>query len=227
MKNPLAAEISLIGNPDSQDIRLGQTVFSVLHKKDGLALIAGALLNDAGEKIGMVSIDGFPLNDLPSVKSPGRPPAIEKRMAIFLAWALKAAEFGGKFGEADQQIVDSKWFKSGCSEAGKVRKVRNVIAKKIGIDLDVDVLYVSNTECSDETPPPCSVLIEKPTFYLKKSGGLEILGIGYGWVIGMGERVISKRAFKFSVEQVEKTVDFEAWKKKGRPIIISIFQPGQ
>ena len=102
-KNPLAAEISLIGEGGEPDIFIGRADFRVLHQESGL--IAGALLDRAGNRIGKVEIDGFPLGDFPPPKGAGRPAAVDKHLAVLLAWALKCAELGGKMGEADNQTA--------------------------------------------------------------------------------------------------------------------------
>jgi hypothetical protein len=220
--NPLEAAIALVGKPGEPDIAIGKTTFHVLHVEGNRALLAGALLDHSGRRIGKVEIDGFPAGDLPAFKPAGRPKSDEKHMAVFLAWALRCAELGGKMGEADTQTAS--YFK--YSEGKKVRDIRQKLAAKIGLDLTNDAIHIADSS-GTENPLACSVLIENPTIYATKTGGVEILGFGVGWIDGMGERVISRRVFRVEVEEVDSAFDLAALKEKKGPIIISVIRPGR
>ncbi len=139
-KNPLAAELSAIGQAGAPDHFLGSVDFKLLHREGQVGLISGAWLNPAGQLIGQLSISGFPLGAL-RCEGPGRPRADEKRLAVLLAWALKCAELGGKMGEADEQTAALFKYSAG----DKVRKIRNPLAKKIGLDLNKDALWITGS----------------------------------------------------------------------------------
>ena len=221
-KNPLAAEISMIGEGGAPDVFLGHADFKILDADSGL--IAGALRGADGRRVGMVTIDGFPLGELAAAKGPGRPRADEKHMAVLLAWALKCAELGGKMGEADSQTADQFNYSSG----DKIRKIRNPLAVKIGLDLDKDALYIIDDSAASSGPPVCSVLIEKPTIYETPGGGLEILGAkAVAWAEGMGERVSCLPATRICTDKAEPGEGFAEWKARGGPKIISIIRPGR
>lgn len=220
--NPLEASIALIGKPGEPDIPIGKVPFHVLHVDGNRAFLAGVLLDHSGQRIGKVEIEGFPAGDLPLSKPVGAPRKDEKRLAVFLAWALKSAELGGKKGEADDQTASLFDY----SEGKKVRDIRNPLAAKIGLDLDKDALYIIDSS-DKEHPPPLSVMIEKPTVFATEAGGFEILGLGVGWTAGMGERVSAPRAFQITVEQPAPGFDLAEWKTRGGPIIISVFRPGR
>jgi len=222
-KNPLAADLSLIGQAGARDHPLGSIDFKILHQNGQTGLISGAWLNRDGELIGQVSISGFPLDWLPDAKGPGRPPAYEKRLAVLLAWALRCAELGGKMGEADNQTADLFDYSAG----DKIRKIRNPLAAKIGLDLDIDALWIADNSSSSEGPPACSFLIERPTFYQTQSGGVEILGLGVVWVDGWGARVAMRRAIRIEIDEPSPSLEFEALKARGGPKIISVIRPGR
>ena len=221
-KTTIAAELSLLWQTGEPDTAIGKTTLHVLHNDGKSALLAGVLLDQSGRRIGWVTIDGFPAGDLPASKPAGRPKSTEKHMAVLLAWALKCAELGGKMGEADDQTAGLFDY----SEGKKVRDIRNPLAAKIGLDLDKGAFHIAST-FSEAGPPPCSVLIERPTFYPTATGGLEILGFGVAWVEGMGERVISRRAVRVEVEEVNSDFDLATFKEKRGPIIISVIRPGR
>jgi hypothetical protein len=222
-KSPLAAEISQIGQAGAPDHFLGSVDFKILHREGQAGLISGALLSRDGQLIGKVSISGFPLGALPDAKGPGRPRADEKHLAVLLAWALKCAELGGKMGESDEQTAALFKYSAG----DKVRKIRNPLAAKIGLDLDKDALWITDNSNSGEGAPACSVLIEKPTFYQTQSGAVEIVGLADIWADGWGERVAKRRVIKFEIDEISPSLEFEALKERGGPKIISIIRPGR
>jgi hypothetical protein len=223
-KNPLAAEISLIGEASAPDQFLGSVDFKILHREGQTGLISGALLNKAGRCIGQVSIDGFPLGALPDTKGPGRPRADEKHLAVLLAWALKCAELGGKMSESDEQTA--ALFKYSAGE--KVRKIRNPLAAKIKLDLEKDAHSMIDDSTAGEGPPACSILIENPTVYETPDGGLEILGSkAIAWEPGMGERVASLPAVRIVLGEFEQGDGLAELKARRGPKIISIIRPGR
>ncbi len=224
--NPLDATL-WAAEPGEPDIPIGKVAFKELGREDGKVWLAGLVRNHSNQIIGKASIDGIPLSMLPASKGQGAPRKDEKRMAVFLAWALLAAKFGGKFGEADRQLVESGWFKTGCSAEGKVRAIRNALARTLCLDLDKDAYFIFDTSAENAGTPPFSVLIKKPTYYSTNSGGLEILGLGNVWMERMGERVSEQRALKVEIERLDQAFKLEAAKARGGPIIISCFRPGQ
>ncbi|WP_153145188.1 hypothetical protein [Dechloromonas sp. H13] len=223
-KNPLAAEISLIGQASAPDHFLGSVDFKILHREGQTGLISGALLNKAGRRIGQVSIDGFPLSALPDAKGPGRPRADEKHMAALLAWALRCAELGEKKGESDDQIAAEFKYSGG----DKIRKIRNPLAAAIGLDLEKDLHCIIDDSTAGEGPPACSILIKRPTVYETPDGGLEILGYGaLAWESGMGERVASLPAVRIVLGEFEPGDGLAELKARRGPKIISIIRPGR
>lgn len=221
-KNPLAGALSRIGEGGAPDLFLGNVDFKILDADSGL--IASALRDAAGKRVGMVTIDGFPLGELAAAKGPGRPRADEKKLAVLLAWALKCAELGGKMGEADSQIAAQFDYSGG----DKIRKIRNPLAAKIGLDLDKDALYITDDSAAAGGAPVCSILIEKPTIYETPSGGLEILGAtAIAWAEGMGGHVTRLPAVRIVADEVEPGDGWGAWKARKGPKIISIIRPGR
>jgi hypothetical protein len=221
-KNPLAAEISMIGERGAPDVLLGRVDFKILDAASGL--IAGALRGTTGQRVGMVTIDGFPLGEVATAKGPGRPPADEKHLAVLLAWALKCAELGGKMGEADDQTAALFDYSGG----DKIRKIRNPLAAKIGLDLDKDTLYIIDDSAADEGPPVCSILIEKPTIYETPGSGLEILGAkAIAWGAEMCAHVKCLPAVRIVIDIAEPGDGLAAWKARRGPKIISIIRPGR
>jgi len=220
-KNPLAAEISMIGEAGAPDVFLGCVDFKILDAASGL--IAGAWRGSEGQRVGMVTIDGFPLGEVATAKGPGRPRADEKKMAVLLAWSLKCAELGGKMGEADDQTADLFDYSGG----DKIRKIRNPLAKKIGLDLGKDTFHFIDDSMAGEGPPVCSILIEKPTIYETPSGGLEILGAkAIAWEAEMGAHVKCLPAIRVVIDEFKPGDDWAALKTRRGPKIISIIRPG-
>ena len=220
--NPLAAKISMIGEGGAPDVLLGCVDFKVLDAASGL--IAGALRGAAGQRVGMVTIDGFPLGEVATEKGPGRPRGDEKRMAVMLAWALKCAELGGKKSEADNQTAAQFDYSGG----DKIRKIRNPLAAKIGLDLDKDAAHLIDGSAAGEGPPVCSILIEKPTIYETEGGGLEILGASaIAWAEEMGEHVKRLPAVRLVIEEFAPGDGLAEWKARRGPKIISIIRPGR
>lgn len=221
-KNPLAAEISMIGEGGAPDVFLGCVDFKILDAASGL--IAGALRGAAGQRVGMVTIDGFPLGDVATAKGPGRPRGDEKKLAVLLAWALKCAELGGKMGEADDQTAALFEYSGG----DKIRKIRNPLAAKIGLDLDKDTFHIIDDAVAGKGPPVCSILIEKPTIYEMPGGGLEILGAkAIAWEAEMGKRVKCLPAMRIVMDIAEPGDGLAALKARKGPKIISIIRPGR
>lgn len=212
----------MIGEGGEPDVFLGCVDFKIVDKESGW--IAGVLLNAAGQRVGKVSIDGLPLHQFEVTKGPGRPSAKDKHLAVLLAWALKCAELGGKMGEADNQTATL--FK--YSDGDKIRKIRNPLAAKIGLDLDKDAAHITENSADCDGPPVCSILIEKPTIYETNSGGLEILGASaIAWAAEMGERVKRLPAVRIVIEDFEPMDDAVEWKARKGPKIISIIRPGR
>ena len=229
-KNPLAAEISLIGEGGSPEIFIGLADFRVLHQESGL--IAGPLLDRAGKRIGKVEIDGFPLGELSIPKGAGRPPADDKHLAVLLAWAQKVGELGGerKAGAADEETAKRFTYltKDGDANIKTVRDIRVKQAKKLGIDLDRDTAYVINNAASGKGPPACSIFIEKPTIYETLGGGLEILGAkAIAWAQEMGARVERLPGIRITINEFQPGEEMSAWKSSRGPKIISIIRPGR
>lgn len=212
----------MIGESGTPDVFLGHVDFKILDRDSGL--IAGALRGASGQRVGMVTIDGFPLGKVAQAKGPGRPKADEKHLAVLLAWALKCAELGGKKGEADDQTAALFWYSSG----DKIRKIRNPLAAKIGLDPDNDLLSIIDDSAGGEGPPVCSILIEKPTIYELPGGGLEILGASaVAWADGMGARVSRLPAMRIVMDKSEPGEGWAEFKARKGPKIISIIRPGR
>jgi hypothetical protein len=76
-KSSLAAEISMIGEGGAPDVFLGCVDFKILDADSGL--IAGALRGAGGQRVGMVTIDGFPLGEVATAKGPAGRAAMKKR----------------------------------------------------------------------------------------------------------------------------------------------------
>ena len=229
-KNPLAAEISMIGEGGAPDVFLGHADFKILDADSGL--IAGALRGADGRRVGMVTIDGFPLGELAAAKGPGRPPANEKHLAVLLAWALKNSELGGKkkAGEADRLTAERFAYLNGEGEgnAKTVRDIRAKLAARFGLDLDKDAFHMIDDSAAGEGPPVCSILIEKPTIYEMPGGGLEILGAkAIGWEAEMGAHVKFLPAIRIVADITEPGDGLAALKARGGPKIISIIRPGR
>lgn len=223
-KNPLAAEISLIGQAGAPDHFLGSVDFKILHREGQTGLISGALLNKAGRRIGQVSIDGFPLGAVPDTKGPGRPRADEKHLAVLLAWALQCAENKGKAGLSDDQTATLFNYSGG----DKIRKIRNPLAAKIKLDLEKDAHCIIDDSTGGEGPPTCSILIEKPSVYEMPDGGLEILGVkAIAWERGMGARIASLPAVRIALGEFEPGDGLAELKARRGPKIISIIRPGR
>jgi len=230
-KNPLAAELSLIGPEGAPNHFLGSVDFKILHREGQTGLISGALLGRDGQLIGQVSIGGFPLGALPDAKGPGRPRADEKHLAVLLVWALKYGELGGKGKAGEADSLTAKQFayltRDRTANEKTVRDIRAKQAKKIGLDLDKDALWIDDKSTAGKGPPACSILIEKPTFYQTQSGGVEILGLGTVWAEGWGARVAKRRAIKIEIDEPAPSLEFEALKARGGPKIISVIRPGR
>lgn len=215
-KNPLAATFEALGD-DGVSRQFGTVDFQVLHAPSGL--ISGALLSPDGALLGQVSITGFDLSAFEQKKA-GRPRADEKRLAVLLAWALKYGELSDKRTEADNQTAE--WFK--YSEGSKVRRIRIDLAKSIGLDLECCIASINDD--TSNGPPPCSVLIRRPTYY-QSEGRAEILGIGDLWTASFGCRVQSGKVFKVEIPSVDNSDAFTKMRQNGGPIIISVLRPGQ
>lgn len=204
------------------DLLLGSVDFKIVDRESGW--IAGVVLNTAGQRAGKINFDGFPLDGLALSKSPGRPSSYDKHLAVLLAWSMKCAELGGKKSEADDQTASL--FK--YSGADKVRKIRNPLAKKIGLDLDKGALYITDESKAGEGPPVCSILIEKPTIYETKQRGLEILAASaIAWAAEMGEHVKRLPCISIVIDKFEPAESLAAWKSQRGPKIISIIRPGR
>lgn len=211
----------MIGEGGKPDVFLGSVDFTIVDRESGW--IAGVLLNDAGQRAGKVSIEGFPLNGVAFPNSPGRPSSHKKHLAVLLAWSMKCAELGGKMGEADDQTASLFKYSGG----DKVRKIRNPLAKKIGLDLDKGTLYITDESKAGDGPPACSMLIDKPTIYQTQQGGLEILAASaIAWSVEMGEHVERLPCVRIVIDKFEPAENLAAWKAQGGPKIISIIRPG-
>lgn len=207
----------MIGADGEAELFLGYTDFKIVDHETGW--IAGALRDDAGKRIGKVEIDGFPLEQIGGAKRPGRPAADEKHLAVLLAWALKYWELGGKRGEADDQVAAAFDY----SGREKIRNIRNKLAKELGLDLDNGLFQIAGDPDPANSPPNCSVLIQKPTAYQTPAGGAQILGIGSIWTEGSGYSVAHDHAVEIltpSNKVLELIVN-------GGPIIISVIRPGR
>jgi hypothetical protein len=231
-KNPLAAELSVKEQEGAPEYFLGSVDFKILHREGQTGLISGALLNKAGRRIGQVSIDGFPLGALPDAKGPGRPPDIDKKLAVLLAWALRRAELGGKrkAGEADKATAEMFAYRNGegGGNAKTVRDIRAKMAEKFELDLDKDLHCIIDESKAGEGPPVCSILIEKPTIYDIPGGGLEILGArAIAWEYGMRGRVARLPAFRIVIGETEPGDGIADLKARRGPKIISIIRPGR
>lgn len=229
-KNPLAAEISLIGEGGEPETFIGLADFRVLHQESGL--IAGALLDRAGKRIGKVEIDGFPLGELSIPKGAGRPPSGDKHLAVLLAWAQKVGELGGKrkAGVADKEtaIRFAYLTKDGEANEKTVRDIRAKQAKKHGIDLDRDTAHVIDNAVSGKGHPACSIFIEKPTIYETPGDRLEILGAtAIAWTQEMGSRVAHLPGIRITIDEFQPGEGLSAWKSSRGPKIISIIRPGR
>ena len=230
-KNPLAAEISRIGDDGTPNLFIGSVNFKVVDRDSGW--IAGVLRDAAGQSLGRVQIFGFPLGEiLNAQKGPGRPTAGEKHLAVFLAWALKFGELGGKrkAGAADDEIAKRFAFlaKGGEPNRKTVRDIRVKQAKTFGLDLDRGIGHFVDQSSPGEGPPACSILIEKPTIYETPGGGLEILGASaIAWAEEMGAHVARLAAVRLFIEEFEPGGALAAWKAQGGPKIISIIRPGR
>lgn len=212
----------MIGEGGTPDLLLGSVDFKIVDRESGW--VAGVLRNAAGQNVGKVNIEGFPLGGVALPKSPGRPSADEKHLTVLLAWSMKCAELGGKKGEADGQTASLFKYSGG----DKVRKIRNPLAKKIGLDLDKGVLYITTQSKAGDGPPVCSILIEKPTIYEISGGVLEVLGVSaIAWSAEMGERVTRLTAVRIVTDEFGLVEDLAAWKAEGGPKIISIIRPGR
>lgn len=215
-KNPLAATFEELGADGSAN-HVGTVDFKVLHAPSGL--ISGALLSPEGVLLGQVSITGVDLAAF-EPKKVGRPRADEKRLAVLLAWALKYCELGDKRTEADNQAA--QFFN--YSEGKKVRDIRRDLSKKLGLDVECGIASINDD--SSAGPPPCSVLIRRPTYY-QIDDKSEIVGIGDLWTASFGCRVESGKAFKVEIPNVEDSDAFAKLKQSGGPIIISVLRPGR
>jgi hypothetical protein len=220
-KNQLAAALKLVGTDGHPDLLLGHVDFKVLDRETGL--IAGALRNEAGQRIGKVEIDGLPFEQLAAVRAPGRPRADEKHMAILLAWAWKCGELGGKMGEADEQIAAM----FGYSAADKVRHIRNPLAKKLQIDLEKDRLWIIDDSSPGSGPPNCSVLVQNPAIYERPGGGSEIIGTGDLWAEGCGPRFIGGLEFRIEHDAAIPGEEVAKLMARKGPKIISIIRSGR
>ncbi len=212
----------MIGGGGEPDVFLGNVDFKIVDRESGW--IAGVLLNAAGQRAGKISIEGFPLGGLALSKSPGRPSSHDKHLAVLLAWSMKCAELGGKKSEADDQTASLFKYSGG----DKVRKIRNPLAKKIGLDLDKGALYVTDQSTAGEGPPVCSILIEKPSICETQQWGLEIQAASATvWAAEMGEHVKRLPAVRIVIDKFEPAESLAAWKAQRGPKIISIIRPGR
>lgn len=229
-KNPLAAEISMIGECGQPDLFLGSVNFKVVDSDSGW--IAGVLRDATGQSFGRVQIFGFSLGELSNDrKGPGRPAAGEKHLAVLLAWALKFGELGGKrkAGAADNATARRFAYltKEGEPNTKSVRDIRVKQSEKLGLDLASGIAHVIDQSSPGEGPPACSILIEKPTIYEIHGGGIEILGASaIVWAEGMGAQVKRLPAVRLVIEDYESGDGLSAWKAQGGPKIISIIRPG-
>lgn len=219
-QNPMEAAISLIGGNGEGEIPIGKTVFHVVHSDEKLAWIHGKILNESGAIIGSVSIDGIPLDHLPSAKA-GRPKEEEKHLAVLLAWALNSARFGGKFTVADEKTAE--YFN--YSESKKIRDIRNRLAKQYGIDLDKHTLHITDDK-SPTREAEASIFITKPTYYLDEFSGLLILGKGFAWHEKLKSNVL-QGVMRVEVPVIDSSTDIEGLMSNRGPVIISVIRPGR
>lgn len=218
-KNPLAAEISLIGDKDNPGFFLGRVDFRVLHEDTGL--IAGALIGGDGQRIGKVEIDGFPLSSIHQPRRQGRPRSDEKKMAVTLAWALKCNELAGKRTEADNQTASLFDY----SEGKKVRDIRTEVAKANGVDFDRDVLFLTDSTINDDLV--CSMLVESLVISESPPGQLEIQARRVTvWAEGFGAKVRWADWLRITAASFEKKEGFDCFATGSGPKIISIIRPG-
>lgn len=220
----------MIGERGAPDVLLGRVDFKILDAASGL--IAGALRGTTGQRVGMVTIDGFPLGEVATAKGPGRPPADEKHLAVLLAWVLQFGELGGKrnAGEADRLTAErfSYLDSDGKGNAKTVRDIRAKLAAKFGLDLDKDAFHIIDDSTAGEGPPVCSILIEKPTIYETPGGGLEVLGVkAIAWDAEMGAHVKCLPATRIVMDIAEPGDGLAALKARKGPKIISIIRPGR
>ena len=191
------------------------------------AWFAGTVRNFDGVIIGRANLDGMPLDWLSAPKGPGAPRKDAKRMAIFLAWAIKVSEWKEKFGKADEALVQSRWFKTGISAEEKVRKVRNELARAKGLNLNKDLICIWDSSPENANSPPFAAYLERPTFYRNADGSMDILGEAVGWFPGMGEKVTEPRFIKATIDNFEKERGMDVASAIGGPIILSVYRPGQ
>lgn len=220
----------MIGEGGAPDVFLGCVDFKILDAASGL--IAGALRGAGGQRVGMVTIDSFPLGGVAPAKGPGRPRGDEKKLAVLLAWALKNGELGGKRTAGKADTLTAKLFSYLTSEGEgnekTVRDIRTAQAKARGLDLDKDTLYIIDDSAAGEGAPVCSILIEKPTIYETTGGGLEILGAkAIAWEAEMGAHVKCLPAMRIVMDRIEPGDGFAVWKARRGPKIISIIRPGR
>lgn len=167
-----------------------------------------------------VNVSGVSIDDWPKTRSPGRPSAEEKHLAVLLAWALEAAKLGGKATLADDETA--KLFD--YSEGKKVRDIRIKLAKSFGIDLDNDALYVTDRTL-DGDRLMASVLIARPTYYRIDPKGLEVLGNGIAWHENLNCQIL-RGAMRVVVPELESTSGIDHIISKKGPIIVSVIRPG-
>jgi hypothetical protein len=219
-KNPLAVEFYSIGAAGKPDQRLARANLKVLHPESGW--VAGPLLNESGQWIAKLEIDGFPQSLLAPETRPGRPRKDEKHLAVLLAWALKCWELGEKRTEADRQIAELFNY----SEGGKVRKIRQGLSEEHGINFDQCFVVIRDPRLRRDglDGPAMSALILEPTYRQTSTGGAEIIGAGTVWQSSFGECVSSNKVIKVDMPEVDGS--FDALKERGGPIILLYFWPG-
>lgn len=193
-----------------------------IHVEDGAVIASGALLGVDGRSVGIVNIGGIPIAEWPSSKPAGRPKSEEKHLAVFLAWCLYVHQRGGKRGLADEDAAE----KFGYSGAGKIRAIRKSVAERLGVTLEEGSdhpFFINMNNTSPDAARDAVVLIDRPTTY-RQGLGVEILGKGFAWHEGCGERVIGG-AIRCEIEVIEAGFDFVGWSKKGGPVILTSIRP--
>lgn len=219
---PIAGGIISLLSGDETVARWSVPLLQPVHVEDGAVHASGALLGHDGRSVGFVNIGGIPISEWPSNKPVGRPKSDEKHLAVFLAWCLYVHRRAGKRGLAD----DDAAAKFGYSGPEKIRAIRKSVAIRFGVPLRDEAdhpFFINMNNTAPTAARDAVVLIERPTIY-RRGLGAEILGMGFAWQDGYGDRVLSG-AIRCEIETIEEGFDLVEWSNKGGPVILTSIQP--
>ena len=219
-KSPIEIISEADGDPP---IWRGRVDFVPFKMRDGLVSVIGALFDENGSDLhAELTLRDIPISSWPNSNPAGRPKETEKHLAVLLAWCLEVNKQGGKYGLADDAIVDL----FGYSGPEKIRKIRNNMAAELRADIGKDSKQIFHyIDEAREFNGNFAALIRNPVWY-KDDDGFSVLGHGYLWGDGQGMRVRHGKS-RVQCTGIFREIDLDDMRKKRGPVIFTVFRPGQ